>query len=142
MKAVVRWQDDVCFEAESGTGHRITMDGPPDHGGQNRGARPMETILMGVGGCASFDVVHILKKSRQEVTGCYCEMNAERADDEVPAVFTRIHMHFVVRGRNLKEAQVKRAVELSAEKYCSGSIMLARAGVQIEHSYRVEQDDE
>ena len=142
MKAVVRWQGEVCFEAESETGHKVLMDGPPDHGGQNRGARPMEMILMGVGGCASFDVVHILKKSRQDVTDCRCEMDAERARDEVPAVFTRIHMHFVVHGRNLKEAQVKRAVELSAEKYCSGSIMLARAGVVIEHSFSVEQDDE
>ncbi|MFN3712536.1 MAG: OsmC family protein [Alcanivoracaceae bacterium] len=142
MKATVRWQGEVCFEAESGSGHRVLMDGPPDHGGQNRGARPMEMILMGVGGCASFDVVHILRKSRQDVTDCRCEMIAERADNEVPAVFTRIQMHFVVRGRALKEAQVKRAVELSAEKYCSGSIMLARAGVVIEHSYSVEPADE
>jgi putative redox protein len=141
MKAVVRWQGEVSFEAESETGHKVLMDGPPDHGGRNRGARPMEMILMGVGGCASFDVVHILKKSRQDVTDCRCEMDAERAQDEVPAVFTRIHMHFVVRGRNLKEAQVKRAVELSAEKYCSGSIMLARAGVTIKHSFSVEQED-
>jgi putative redox protein len=141
MKAVVRWQGEVCFEAESETGHKVLMDGPPDHGGQNRGARPMEMILMGVGGCASFDVVHILKKARQDVTDCRCEMNAERAADQVPAVFTCIRMHFVVRGRNLKEAQVKRAVELSAEKYCSGSIMLSRAGVIIEHSFSVEQDD-
>ena len=142
MKAVVRWQGEVCFEAESETGHKVLMDGPPDHGGQNRGARPMEMILMGVGGCASFDVVHILKKARQDGTDCRCEMDAERAQDQVPAVFTRVHMHFVVRGRNLKEAQVKRAVELSAEKYCSGSIMLSRAGVIIEHSFSVEQDDE
>ena len=142
MKAVVRWQGEVCFEAESETGHRVLMDGPPDHGGQNRGARPMEMILMGVGGCASFEVVHILKKARQDVTDCRCEMSAERAADQVPAVFTRIQMHFVVRGRNLKEAQVKRAVELSAEKYCSGSIMLSRAGVIIEHSFSVEQGDE
>ena len=142
MKAVVRWQGEVCFEAESETGHKVLMDGPPDHGGQNRGCRPMEMILMGVGGCASFDVVHILKKARQDVTDCRCEMDAERAQDQVPAVFTRVHMHFVVRGRNLKEAQVKRAVELSAEKYCSGSIMLSRAGVIIEHSFSVEQDDE
>ncbi|MDF1628946.1 MAG: OsmC family protein [Alcanivoracaceae bacterium] len=141
MKAVVRWQGDVCFEAESETGHKVLMDGPSDHGGQNRGARPMEMILMGVGGCASFDVVHILKKARQEVTDCRCEMSAERAQDQVPAVFTRVHMHFVVRGRSLKETQVKRAVELSADKYCSGSIMLSRAGVTIEHSFSVEQED-
>ena len=137
MKAEIRWQGEVCFEAESGSGHKILADGPPDHGGQNRGMRPMEMVLMGVGSCASFDVVHILKKSRQDVTDCVCQMNAERAENEVPAVFTRIHMHFVVTGRNLKENQVKRAVELSAEKYCSGSIMLARGGVAIEHSYEV-----
>lgn len=140
MKAIIRWQGEVCFEAETETGHRITMDGPPDHGGQNHGARPMELILAGVGGCASFDVVHILKKSRQDVTACSCELQAERAADQVPAVFTKINLHFVVRGRDLKEAQVKRAVELSAEKYCSGSIMLARGGVEISHSYALEQE--
>jgi putative redox protein len=139
MKAEVRWQGEVCFEAESGTGHRVTMDGPPDHGGQDRGARPMELVLMGVGGCSSFDVVHILKKARQDVTGCRCVLDAERAEDEVPAVFTRIHLHFIISGNNLKENQVKRAVELSAEKYCSASIMLARAGVNITHSYEIEQ---
>lgn len=141
MKAIVRWQGEVCFEAETGTGHSITMDGPPDHGGLNRGARPMELILAGVGGCAAFDVVHILKKSRQDVSACYCELQAERAEDQVPAVFTKINLHFVVRGRSLKEAQVKRAVELSAEKYCSGSIMLARGGVEITHSYALEQEE-
>lgn len=139
MKAEIRWQGDACFEAESGSGHKLTMDGPPDHGGRNRGPRPMETLLMGMGGCSAFDVVHILKKSRQEVTDCRCEMTAERAD-EVPSVFTRIHLHFVVSGSNLKEAHVKRAVELSAEKYCSASIMLARGGVEITHSYALEED--
>ena len=138
MKAVVEWQGDVCFEAESGTGHKILMDGPPDHGGRNRGARPMETVLMGVGGCSSFDVVHILRKARQDVTGCRCEMEAERAENEIPAVFTKIHLHFRVSGNNLKENQVKRAVELSAEKYCSAAIMLTRGGVEVTHSYSIE----
>ena len=138
MKAEIRWQGEACFEAESGSGHKLIMDGPPDHGGQNRGPRPMETLLMGMGGCSAFDVVHILQKSRQDVSGCRCEMTAERAD-EVPAVFTRIHLHFVVGGNNLKEAHVKRAVELSAEKYCSASIMLARGGVDISHSYAIEE---
>lgn len=138
MHATIRWQGNVCFEAESGTGHKMLMDGPPDHGGENRGARPMETLLMGVGGCASFDVVHILRKARQDVTACRCELQAERAENEVPAVFTRIHMHFIVAGNNLKEIQVKRAVELSAEKYCSASIMLGRAGVEITHSHEIE----
>lgn len=137
MQATIRWQGNVCFEAESGSGHKILIDGPPDHGGENRGPRPMETLLLGMGGCASFDVVHILRKSRQDITDCRCEIQAERAEDEVPAVFTRIHLHFVVTGNNLKENQVRRAVELSAEKYCSASIMLARAGVEITHSYDV-----
>ena len=97
----------------------------------------METLLLGVGGCSSFDVVHILKKSRQDVTDCRCELTAERAD-EVPAVFSKIHLHFIVSGNNLKETQVKRAVELSAEKYCSASIMLTRGGVEITHSYTIE----
>jgi putative redox protein len=114
------------------------MDGPPDHGGKNRGARPMETVLMGVGGCSSFDVVHILRKARQDVTGCRCEMEAERAENEIPAVFTKIHLHFRVSGNNLKENQVKRAVELSAEKYCSAAIMLTRGGVEVTHSYSIE----
>lgn len=114
------------------------MDGPQDHGGQNQGPRPMETLLMGVGGCSSFDVVHILKKSRQKVTDCHCELTAERAD-EVPAVFTRIHLHFHVTGIAIKEAQVKRAVELSAEKYCSASIMLNRGGVEITHEYSIHE---
>ena len=138
MKAVVEWQGEACFQAESGSGHTILMDGPPDHGGQNRGARPMETLLMSVGGCSAFDVVHILRKSRQNVTGCRCELSAERAEDEVPAVFTKIHLHFVVFGEDLKEAQVKRAVSLSAEKYCSASIMLTRGGVEVTHSYTIE----
>lgn len=138
MKAVVRWQGEACFQAESESGHKVTMDGPADHGGRNLGPRPMETLLAGVGGCSSFDVVHILGKARQDVTGCTCEMTAERAEDEVPAVFTRIHLHFVVSGNNLKEAHVKRAVSLSAEKYCSASIMLARGGVEITHSYSIE----
>lgn len=138
MQATVEWQDGVCFAAHADSGHQVLVDGPADHGGQNRGARPMELVLMGVGGCASFDVVHILKKARQPVTGCRCELQAERADDQVPAVFTRIHLHFIVSGDALKDAQVARAVSLSAEKYCSASIMLARGGVEISHSYALE----
>ncbi len=138
MKAVVDWQGDVCFQVESETGHTLVMDGPAEHGGKNRGARPMETVLMGVGGCSSFDVVHILRKARQDVTGCRCEMDAERAEHEIPSVFTKIHLHFRVSGNNLKENQVKRAVELSAEKYCSAAIMLTRGGVEVTHSYSIE----
>jgi putative redox protein len=136
MKAVVKWAGEAQYVAESGTGHTITMDGPPDHGGQNLGPRPMELMLIGMGGCSSFDVVHILKKSRQDVTGCVARLEAERADD-VPAVFTKIHLHFEVSGNNLKESAVKSAVKLSAEKYCSASIMLARGGVDVSHSYEI-----
>lgn len=140
LKAKIDWLGDVAFRATSGTGHEITVDGPPDHGGQNRGARPMELMLLGVGGCSSFDVVDILKKSRQDVTACHCELEAERAD-EVPAVFTKIHLHFVVTGNALREALVKRAVELSADKYCSASIMMVRAGVDVSHSYEIREGE-
>ncbi|MBL4608465.1 MAG: OsmC family protein [Pseudomonadales bacterium] len=136
MRARIKWVEDVVFMGESGSGHSIVMDGPEDHGGRNIGARPMETLLIGMGGCASFDVVHILKKSRQDVTDCITEIEAERAD-EVPSVFTKIHLKFIVRGHKLKEKQVARAVELSAEKYCSASIMLSSGGVEISHSYEV-----
>ena len=137
MKASVHWTGEVSFKAESETGHSVQMDGPPDQGGENRGPRPMEMLLMGLGGCASFDVLSMLKKGRQQVTNCVAELEADRAD-AVPAVFTRIHLNFVVTGHDLKEAQVKRAVSLSAEKYCSASIMMEKAGVEVTHSYRVE----
>ncbi|MEK6789309.1 MAG: OsmC family protein [Pseudomonadota bacterium] len=136
MEARITWSGDVSFKAKSGTGHEVIMDGPPDLGGRNLGARPMEMMLMGMGGCTSFDVMTILKKSRQQVTHCEAVLQAERAD-AVPAVFTKIHVHFIVTGMDLKEAQVKRAVELSAEKYCSASIMLQAAGVVITHSYEM-----
>lgn len=126
--------------AESESGHCVVMDGPPDHGGRNLGPRPMELLLMGMGGCASFDVVSILKKSRQAVTSCVAKLNAERAD-EIPAVFTSIHLHFVVSGKDLKDVQVKRAVDLSAEKYCSASIMLSRSGAKVSHSYEIVAED-
>lgn len=136
MQVQINWRGDASFGAESGSGHQIIMDGPPDHGGKNQGARPMETVLMGLGGCSSFDVVDILKRGRQDVTDCRCQIKAERAD-AVPSVFTKIEMHFIVSGNNLKEAMVKRAVALSAEKYCSASIMLERGGVEIHHSYEI-----
>ncbi|MGN0921631.1 MAG: OsmC family protein [Cellvibrio sp.] len=138
MKAVVKWVDGAQFLAESGSGHAVLMDGPPDHGGRNTGVRPMEMLLMGLGGCSSFDVMSILQKSRQQVTDCRCELEAERAD-AVPAVFTKIHLKFIVTGKELKEAQVKRAVDLSATKYCSASIMLGAAGVEITHSYEIQE---
>lgn len=136
MQAVVRWAGNASFVGESGSGHSVTMDGPPDHGGQNLGVRPMEMILLGLGGCASFDVMSILTKSRQAVTACHVELDAERADG-VPSPFTKIHMRFVVTGTDIKEAQVKRAVELSATKYCSASIMLEAAGVALTHDYEI-----
>ena len=126
------------MKATAGSGHTVPMDGPPDAGGENRGARPMELVLMGLGGCSSFDVVNILTKSRQNVVDCVTEVTGERAD-EVPQVFTSIHLHFRVTGRGLDERRVARAVSLSAEKYCSASIMLARGGVTITHSYEIEQ---
>ena len=136
MKARIKWVQDAMFLAESGSGHSVVMDGPEDHGGRNMGVRPMEMLLMGLGGCSSFDVMSILKKSRQNVVDCVAEIEAERAD-AVPSVFTKIHMHFVVKGYKLKDAQVKRAVALSAEKYCSASIMLEKGGVEISHDYEV-----
>ncbi|MCH8552601.1 MAG: OsmC family protein [Natronospirillum sp.] len=136
MHATIRWNGGASFTGTSGSGHDVIMDGPPDHGGQNAGARPMEMVLMGLGGCSAFDVMSILQKARQDVTDCVAEMTAERAD-AVPAVFTHIHLHFVVTGRNLKENQVQRAVSLSAEKYCSASIMLEKGGVKITHDYEI-----
>lgn len=138
MKATIDWTGNASFTATSGSGHSVQLDGPPDHGGQNLGPRPMEMLLMGLGGCSAFDVMSILKKSRQDVTACHAELEAERADS-VPAVFTRIHLHFVVTGHNLKENLVKRAVSLSAEKYCSASIMLEKAGVEISHTYEIHE---
>ncbi len=136
MKAAIQWVKDVSFVAESGSGHALVLDGAPEYGGRNIGPRPMELLLMGLGGCASFDVVTILKKARQQVTDVRVELSAERAD-AVPAVFTKIHLHFIVTGKELKEAQVKKAVELSAEKYCSASAMLSAGGVVITHDYEI-----
>jgi putative redox protein len=136
MKARIKWLENATFMGESASGHAVVMDGPPDMGGRNLGPRPMEMMLLGMGGCTAFDVVHILKKSRQEVTDCIAELEAERAESE-PKVFTRIHVHFIVKGRELSDAKVKKAVELSAEKYCSASIMLGNAGVAISHDYEI-----
>ena len=121
--------------AESGSGHALVMDGPPDHGGRNLGVRPMEMLLMGMGGCTQFDVLLILRKARQQVTDCVVELEAERAAED-PKVFTRIHVHFVVSGHDLSTKHVDRAVRLSAEKYCSASIMLG-ATAQISHDFEI-----
>lgn len=136
MKASVKWTDGRQFVTESGSGHSVVIDGPPDHGGRNTGPRPMEMLLMGLGACTSFDVLEILEKSRAPVSDCVASIEAERADS-VPSVFTKIHVHFTVSGQGLKEKQVKRAVELSAEKYCSASIMLAKGGVDVTHSFTI-----
>ncbi len=136
MKATVKWTDGAMFVGESGSGHTVVMDGPEDLGGRNLAARPMEMLLLGTGGCSIYDVLAMLKKSRQQVVDCRVELDAQRAD-AVPAVFTQINMHFVVTGVGLKESHVKRAIELSAEKYCSASIMLGAAGVEITHSYEI-----
>lgn len=141
MKATVKWVSKARFQGESGSGHSVDIDGPPEQGGLNQGMRPMELVLMGVAACASFDVVTILKKARQPVTDCVARVEAERADD-VPSVFTRIHLQFVVTGDNIKESQVRRAVELSADKYCSASIMMARAGVDVTHEYRIVENSD
>ena len=135
MKATIELQQNVNFKATSGSGHEIHMDGPPDFGGENKGARPMETLLIGMGGCASFDVVHILRKRRLTVTDCVAELEAERADTD-PKVFTKIHLHFKVSGEGLTEKAVAKAVQLSAEKYCSASIMLGKTA-EITHSHEI-----
>ncbi|MGR9086811.1 MAG: OsmC family protein [Gammaproteobacteria bacterium] len=135
MQVTVKWVDGAMFVGETGSGHGVVMDGPPDHGGRNMGARPMEMLLLGVGGCSSFDVVHILQKGRNEIVKCVTEVTAERVD-AVPSVFSKIHLHFIVTGHNLTTAAVERAVKLSAEKYCSASIMLSRS-VEITHDFEV-----
>ena len=140
MEATVKWTDGAMFVGESGSGHSVVMDGPEDLGGRNLGPRPMEMLLLGTGGCSIYDVLSMLKKSRQQMVDCRVQMQADRAD-AVPAVFTRINMHFVVTGVGLKENHVKRAVELSAEKYCSASIMLGAAGVAMSHSYEIREFD-
>jgi putative redox protein len=125
MKARVKLVEGITFVAESGSGHAIVMDASPDVGGRDLGARPMELVLMGAGGCSAIDVVHILRKARQDLVDCEVQLEAERAAED-PKVFTRIHLHYVVTGRNLNPAQVERAIKLSKEKYCSATIMLAR----------------
>jgi putative redox protein len=135
MKARVRWIEGAAMLAESGSGHALVLDGPPEHGGRNLGIRPMEMLLLGMGGCAELDVLHILRRARQEVTACVVEVSAERADTD-PKVFTRIHAHFIVTGRDLKAPQVERAIRLSAQKYCSASIMLG-ATAEVTHDFEI-----
>jgi len=135
MRARVKWVDEVMFVGESGSGHAVVMDGAPDAGGRNLGVRPMEMLLLGLGGCSAFDVVLILKRGRHQVQGCSVRLTSERSATD-PKVFTRIHMHFVVTGRALDQGVVERAIALSHDKYCSASIMLAKTA-EITTSFEV-----
>jgi putative redox protein len=135
MDCKVRWHDGMSFVAETGSGHLVCMDGAPEAGGRNLAPRPMELLLAGAGGCTAFDVVLILKRGRHEVGGCEVRLQAERAETD-PKVFTRINMHFVVSGKHLKPEAVERAVKLSAEKYCSATIMLGHTAA-ITHTVEV-----
>ena len=137
MKARIKCIESVSFVGESESGHAIVMDGAPEGGGRNLGPRPMEVVLLGTGGCTAYDVVHILRRSRAPITDCVVEIDAERAPED-PKVFTRIHFHFIVTGKGLKTQQVERAVHLSAEKYCSASIMLAKTAA-ITHDFEVRE---
>jgi putative redox protein len=138
MKARIKWVEKVTFVAESGSGHAVVLDGAPDAGGRNLGVRPMEMLLMGLGGCSAFDVVLILRKGREEVSDCVVELEAERAETD-PKVFTRIHMHYKVTGRGLTPAKVERAIALSAEKYCSASAIMGKTAV-ITHDWEVVEE--
>ena len=139
MQARVNWVEDVMFVAESGSGHAVVIDGAAEGGGRNMGMRPMGLVALGVASCSSYDVVTILRKARQKITRCEASVSAERAD-AVPAVFESIHLRFRIAGENLSESQVARAIELSAEKYCSASIMLKQAGVKITHDYEIVKE--
>jgi putative redox protein len=136
MKARVKWVEGMAFMAESDSGHGIMLDGSPEIGGRNLGARPMEMVLMGLGGCTAIDVMVILGKQRQPVEDCWIELDAERADVAAPKVFTKIHVHYVIKGSGLDPKQVERAVKLSAEKYCSVSAML-KGSVDITYDFEV-----
>ena len=135
MECTVRWHEGMSFIAETGSGHMVPMDGAPAAGGRNLAPRPMELLLAGAGGCTSFDVIMILRKGRQDIVDCTVKLTAERADED-PKVFTRIDMHFVVTGRGLKPEAVERAIKLSAEKYCSASIMLGKTA-RIHHTWEI-----
>ena len=135
MKTRIKWNGNVSFLAESGSGHAVLMDGAPEAGGQNLGPRPMEMLLMGLGGCTTFDVVLILKKGRQDIRDCVVEIEAERAQVD-PKVFTDIHLHFIITGHDLNPQTIERAIHLSAEKYCSASIMLKNT-VNITHDFEI-----
>ena len=135
MNTRVKWLDNMSFVGESGSGHSVVMDGPPEAGGRNLGVRPMEMLLLGIGGCSSFDIVSMLKKGKQDIIDCEVEISAERAETD-PKIFTKIHLHFIISGNDLSEKRVARAIELSADKYCSASIMLGRVA-EVTHDYEL-----
>ena len=135
MKAKVKWVEDLLFLGESGSGHTVVMDGPKELGGHDIGIRPMELLLLGMGGCTSFDMIQMLTKARQDIHDCVVEIESERSN-EIPKVFTKIRVHYKITGKNIKESQVKRAIDLSTEKYCSASIMLG-ATAEITHDYEI-----
>jgi len=137
MKARIKWIEGAAMLGEAGSGHGVLMDGPPDFGGRNLGVRPMEMLLLGMGGCTQFDVLLILRKARQEVTDCVVELEAERAETD-PKVFTRIHAHFILTGKGLSEKQVERAIKLSAEKFVSASMMLG-ATAAVTHDFEIRE---
>lgn len=136
MQARIKWVENAAFVGETGSSHAVVIDGPAEIGGRNLGVRPMELMLLSVGACSAVDVIHILKKARQPVKDCFVEVDGKRAETE-PRVFTDIHLKFVIVGDGLNENQVRRAVDLSADKYCSASIMLKRGGVNVTHSYEL-----
>jgi putative redox protein len=138
MKARVQWLDGRAFVGESGSGHAVVMDGSPESGGRNIGVRPMEMLLMGLGGCTAFDIVMILERMREKVTALDIELEAERASED-PKVFTKVKLIYKLRGRGLKPANVERAVKLSAEKYCSASLMIGKTA-KIEHDWVIEEE--
>lgn len=135
MDVRIKWVEGMMFLGESESGHAVVLDGPPEIGGKNMGIRPMEMLLIGMGSCTSIDVMQILQKGRQNITDCVAEVSAERVDT-IPKVFSKIHVHFMITGKDLKETVVARAIKLSAEKYCSASIMLEKA-VEISHDFEI-----
>lgn len=135
MKARVQWLEQMTMVGETESSHAVVMDGPPEHGGRNLGPRPMEMLLLGMGGCTEFDVLHILRKSRQQVTACEVQIEAIRAETD-PKVFTQIHIHFIISGKELDSKKVEAAIKLSAEKYCSASIMLGKTAT-ITHDFEI-----
>jgi putative redox protein len=139
METQLKWAGNAAFIGKASSGHTVVMDGPAEGGGRNLGPRPMEMLILGMGACSTYDVVSILQKSRQEITDCEIKVTSQRADSD-PKVFTDIHIHFIVSGTKLKEKQIERAIKLSAEKYCSASIMLG-ATANITHDFEIIEVD-